>query len=190
MALTELLHTLQEEADAELAVLRRDAQIEAATIVASAEGEAERLRAEMLESSEADARAQARERLAAARLEAAGRLRSAREQAYATLRVALDGELAGLRETSTYAAILAALIDEALAALPAATRVAVDARDAELAARLLTGRSGGLRIDGTLDTWGGVEVATADGRRIENTLEARLAGREPELRRTVAAAIA
>ena len=191
MALADLLHTLQEEADAELAALEREARVEAASILATAQAEAKRLHARMAEAGEAQAGAEAQERRAAARLEAASRLRFAREQAYAMLRDELRSELAGIRVAGAYAAILAALIDEALDALPAATLLRIDARDADVAAELLARRSGAVPpIETALDTWGGVEVATQDGRRVENTLEARLAARDPELRRAVASAIA
>ena len=43
-----------------------------------------------------------------------------------------------------------------------------------------------LEVDASLDTWGGVEVAGADGRRVRNTLEERLARADAELRLTAA----
>ena len=51
----------------------------------------------------------------------------------------------------------------------------VDPRDADLAG----GVAPGLRVDATLDTWGGVELASDDGRTVRNTLEERLANAEP-----------
>ena len=44
----------------------------------------------------------------------------------------------------------------------------------------------GLRVEPTLDTWGGVELASDDGRTVRNTLEERLANAELLLRERLA----
>jgi hypothetical protein len=63
---------------------------------------------------------------------------------------------------------------ESRAALPSAGVLRVDPRDADLARDV----AAGLRIEPTLDTWGGVELAGDDGRTLRNTLEERLANAE------------
>ena len=72
------------------------------------------------------------------------------------------------------------LIVESLEALPAATVLRVDARDEVLAAGMLAGRV--LQVRAELETAGGVDVSSGDGRAVRNTFEERLANAEPELR--------
>ena len=72
-----------------------------------------------------------------------------------------------------------ALLAESRAALPSARELRVDPRDADLALPL----ADGLGVESTLETWGGLELASDDGRTIRNTLEERLANAEPLLRR-------
>ena len=76
----------------------------------------------------------------------------------------------------------AALLAESRAALPAARELRIDRRDADLARPL----ADGLGVELTLDTWGGLELASDDGRTLRNTLEERLANAEPLLRRRFA----
>ena len=73
----------------------------------------------------------------------------------------------------------AALLAESRAALPAARELRIDRRDRDLARPL----ADGLGVELTLDTWGGLELASDDGRTLRNTLEERLANAEPLLRR-------
>ena len=95
-------------------------------------------------------------------------------------------ELAGLRATGAYPDLFRALLAEARAALPEAHELRVDRRDVELARPL----AGGLRLDPTLETWGGVELVSDDGRTVRNTVEERLANAELLLRRRFAQRLA
>jgi hypothetical protein len=95
-------------------------------------------------------------------------------------------EFAGLRTTGAYPDLFRALVAEARAALPAARELRVDQRDLELA----TPHAGGLRLDPTLETWGGVELVSDDGRTVRNTVEERLANAELLLRRRFAQRLA
>ena len=61
---------------------------------------------------------------------------------------------------------------------PAAAELRVDRRDLDLATPLARG----LRVDPTLDTCGGIELASDDGRIIRNTVEERLANADLLLR--------
>ena len=182
MALTDLLHAIQADADAELAALRQTADEQAAAILAAAGSEAAAIERRLAEEAEAEAQADAGRRVAAARQAATSRLRSAREAGYLQLHEQLSVELAGQRETSDYPALLAAMIDEALAALPDAAAVRVDPRDAELAAAHLARVAPAVGLEPTLETWGGAEAVGDSGRRADNTLERRLADAEPQLR--------
>jgi V/A-type H+/Na+-transporting ATPase subunit E len=62
----------------------------------------------------------------------------------------------------------------------------IDPRDADLAG----GVAQGLRVEPTLDTWGGVELASNDGRTVRDTLEERLANAELLLRERLAQRLA
>lgn len=182
MALTDLLQAIQADADAELATTRQAADEQAAAIVAAAASEAAALERQREADARAEAQAEAGRRLAGARLAAASRVRAAREDAYLRLRERLADELAALREGDDYPTLLAALIDEALVALPDATCVRVDSRDHELAAAYLARVAPNVALEASLEAWGGAEAVSATGRRVVNTLERRLADAEPQLR--------
>jgi vacuolar-type H+-ATPase subunit E/Vma4 len=122
------------------------------------------------------------QRRAAARLAAAVIVRDAYEACVAVLRGALCDHLEALRETDGYPAVLRALIEESLAALPAASRLRVDPRDAQLARAILDELHVRLELEPGLETIGGVEVAARDGRTVRNTLEERLRNAEARLR--------
>ena len=66
--------------------------------------------------------------------------------------------------------------------MPNACELHVDPLDAALAGTVAPD----LRIEPTLDTWGGVELASDDGRTIRDTLEERLANAELLLRQRFA----
>ena len=91
-------------------------------------------------------------------------------------------ELAAVRETSAYPKLFHALVAESRAVLPGAWELHVDPRDADLAG----GVGYGLRVQPALDGWGGVELASDDGRTVRNTLEERLANAELLLRQRLA----
>lgn len=177
MALVDLLRAIETEADEEFARLGNEAAAEAEALVTRARTEARALSAELAAALEPAARRDAERTTALARLDAAAGLRDAREEAFAS---ALDGvraELAALRGGGRYADLLRALIAESRAALPAATVLRVDQRDAELVSL-----ESGLQLEPVLKTWGGVELGSDDGRLLRNTLEERLANAEPLLR--------
>jgi vacuolar-type H+-ATPase subunit E/Vma4 len=182
MALADLLHAIEAEADAERARADRAAAAEAAAIVERARDDADRLEATLSAAPEMEARADAVQLLALARLDASSALRSAREDAFGSLLGGIRETLAALRGTEAYPALLEALLDESRAALPSAHELRVDRRDADLARPL----ADGLAVEPTLETWGGLELASDDGRTIRNTLEERLANAEPLLRRRFA----
>ena len=190
MALTDLLHAIEADAEAELAAVRQAADEQAVAITAAATAEASELQRRLEAEARAEAQAQAGRRLAAARLAAARRLRAAREDAYRRLHKQLEDELAGARESGDYPHVLAALLDEALGALPDASRVRVDPRDAEPAAAHLAHVAPAVALEPTLETWGGAEAVSDTGRRVANTLERRLAEAEPRLRLAFSRALA
>jgi vacuolar-type H+-ATPase subunit E/Vma4 len=179
MALADLLRAIEADAEAERARAERETAAEAAAIVERARSEAGALEAALSEAPEAKARAEAARMLALARLDAASAFRSAREDAFASLLAGIRETLIGLRSSDAYPAHFAALLAESRAALPAARELRIDRCDGDLAWPL----AGGLGVKLTLDTWGGLELASDDGRTLRNTLEERLANAEPLLRR-------
>jgi vacuolar-type H+-ATPase subunit E/Vma4 len=182
MALTDLLQAIGDEADEELIRLEQETTETAASSIESARAEALALSAELAAMPEPAARRDAERVTALARLEAAAGLREAREKAFASVMTGVSAQLAAVRSSETYPDLLRALIAESRSALPDATTLRVDPRDVELARP----HTGGLRLEPDLETWGGVELASDDGRLVRNTLEERLANAEPVLRLTFA----
>lgn len=178
MALTDLLRAIGDDADAERAEADREAAAEAASIVEQARREADALEATLATASEAQARVEAERDLARARLTAAATVRAAREEAFGSLLAEIRTELARMRGSDAYPALLRALVAESRAALPGARELHVDPRDLDLALSI----PGDLRVVTTLDTCGGVDLVGEDGRTVRNTLEQRLANAEPLLR--------
>jgi V/A-type H+/Na+-transporting ATPase subunit E len=182
MALADLLRAIEADAEAERARADREAAAEAAAIVGDAQVEASALEAALADAPETEARAEAAHLRALARLDAAAVVRLAREQAFVSLLGGIRDRFAALRGSDGYPALFEALIIESRAALPVARQLRVDRRDADLALPLARG----LRVEPTLETWGGVELASDDGRTIRNTVEERLANAEPLLRQVFA----
>jgi vacuolar-type H+-ATPase subunit E/Vma4 len=182
MALADLLGAIEAEAEAERARAHSEATAAGATIVERARRDASTLEADLAAAAAADGEAAAGHERALARLDAAATIRSAREEAFVSLLTGIRAGLATLRETSAYPALFEALVAESRTALPSARELRIDPRDADLAGT----RAGGLRVEPVLDTWGGVELGSDDGRAIRNTLEERLANAEPLLRERLA----
>jgi V/A-type H+-transporting ATPase subunit E len=186
MALDDLLRAIESDAAAERARAERETASQATAIVQRARQQAGELEAELSATPEAEARAEAETARALARLEASGAVRAAQEEAFASLLTRIRAELAALRDTGLYPELFRALLAESRAALPAARRLRVDRRDLDLATPL----AGGLQVDPALDTWGGVELGSDDGRIVRNTVEERLANAELVLRRRFAQRLA
>ncbi len=185
MALQDILAAIERDGEREVAATLAEAEREAASILARAREEASRRAAEVEGAAAAELEAEEERILREARLRATRLLREAREEVYRAALAEARRRLAGVRARPCYPAILRALLEEALAALPEAEVVVADARDAEAFA----GAAGGRSVRPALETWGGVEVATGDGRLVRNTLEERLARAEPFLRALVASRI-
>jgi vacuolar-type H+-ATPase subunit E/Vma4 len=182
MSLADLLAGLEAEAASEAALLEAETREEAARIVDAARVEARALEERAVQAGEAGLQREAEQRRALARLAAAGAMREAREAAFGEFLAGVRARLEALREGSEYPSLLRALIRESSAALPAATVLRVDPRDERLAASLVRDLDLALDVVAVLDTAGGVELASGDGRTVRNTLEERLANAEPPLR--------
>ncbi|HYZ57187.1 MAG TPA: hypothetical protein VE733_27300 [Streptosporangiaceae bacterium] len=189
MALQDLLTAIEADAAAEAARLRAERMAAAAAIIADAERRAGELQASAVADAESKERQAGELRLAEARAEAGNRVREAHEVAYQQLVSDVRDRLRAARDRGDYPQILAALIAEARAMLPACAVVRVDAcavvrvdpADEPLARRLLRGEDT-LRVEPTLSCAGGAEAADGAGATATNTVEARLAAAEPALR--------
>jgi len=183
MALADLLEAIEADAAAELERARAEADAEARAIRERAGREAAELEQRLARAGDEDVRREAAAVLSAARLQAAATVRAAREDAWRAVAAALAGELAAARERADWPARLAELVAQARRALPSATDLHVDPRDLDH----LGAAAGELRVHPDLRTLGGAVVEDGAGRRVDNTLEARLAAAEPALRGRLAA---
>lgn len=180
--LDDLLATIEAEAQAEHARLDAESRAEAAAIVERAREQARELRAGPLRSQEPELQREVARRLGQVRIEAAQMLRQAREDSYQRMLEQTRSQLADLRKDPRYREVLRALLRESRAALPEAGRLRVDPRDEALAAELARELDLEVAVQPTLETMGGVELESEDGRILRNTFEERLANADPELR--------
>lgn len=178
MALDDLLRAIAAEADEERLLADRERAASAAAIVDAARREAAALQAQLTMAPEAESQAAAEQIRATARLQAADALRAAREHAYVSVLARIREKASVLRDSAAYPQMFRAFLDESRAALPDADQLRVDRRDADLARSM----AGDLRVMAVLDIWGGLELASDDGRTIRNTLEERLANADLVLR--------
>jgi V/A-type H+/Na+-transporting ATPase subunit E len=182
MALEDLLAALEADAAAETARLRAETDAEALRIAETGELQARALEEHAIQANEAELLREVERRRSAARLAAAATLRDEHEACVATLQAALRRRLESLRESDGYPAVLRALIEESLAAIPSASLLRVDPRDVELARGIVRDLDVRLDLKPELDTLGGVEAIAGDGLTVRNTLEERLRNAEPALR--------
>lgn len=190
MALAEILATIRRETEAEIAALRRSGRMAREEVLAAARTEADAVE-QAAASGRDDAAALARTRIVnRAGLLADRELRDAAEAIYQDVRTATEAKLGGYRATSDYRPFLEQLLEECLAVLPEARAVEVDPQDAALVARILDERRlHQLRLDPVLATAGGLAVDAGDGRRVDNTVEARIGRGEAYLRQLTSAMI-
>ncbi|MPZ95288.1 MAG: hypothetical protein GEU96_10350 [Propionibacteriales bacterium] len=180
MALEDLLTALEDQGAWELEQAQAESNRLAAQIIADARALAADRWADGVATAESAARQQADDLLTTARTTARRALRTARRQAAMDLLADSHQRLRELPGTLRGAAAVAMCFEEALAALPRATRVHVHPADATTVAALLpTGVGPELIAD--LGS-GGVLVEDDEGRYIDNTYATRLANAWPELR--------
>jgi V/A-type H+-transporting ATPase subunit E len=182
MALKDLLTALEADAAAETERLRAETEAEAARIVESAQLEARALEQQAARADDAALAQELERRRSEARLAAAGTRRDAHEASVEALQGALRRRLAVLRETDAYPGVFRALTEESLAALPSASLLRVDPRDAQVARDVVRELNVQLELEPGLDTVGGLEAVASDGRTVRNTLEERLHNAERALR--------
>jgi V/A-type H+-transporting ATPase subunit E len=182
MALADILRAMEQEVDVEVARIHAQAEATIAQIRAAAEAEAraihERHRREIL----VPLQHERARRLNRARLDALRAVSRAREGLYAEALARTRERLAHVREDARYPAMLRALMQEAHAQLNEPGVLRADPRDEKILRTMVTD----VPIQFDLQTWGGVELQSADGKiRVVNTLEARLEQAQEQLRQAV-----
>lgn len=198
MALEHLLAAIEQEAAQEIARIEAESRRTAEQVLAQAKAQAQEIEAAEWAAAEARLRSDAARLIVQARIAATRHVMHVREAIYQRAAEEAQAELAAVRSRPDYPAVLAALLAEAMAALPAAAGfghgssaglvIYCDPRDAGLVQALAANQAAS--VVPSLTTWGGVDVATTDHRIVaRNTLEARLARAEPHLRRLVAQAL-
>ena len=183
MALADILDAIRAEADADIEAIRAEAENEAAALLTRS-GEQARAEEERLSHGRDGAAERQTDRIVnRARLDADRALRAEVEELYLQARrAAIDG-LRSLRDTPRYEDILSRFLAECCAVLPDGTALRVDPADEDLARHIVAGsKRADLRVEPTLESSGGVELADDDGRAVLNTFEARLSRAEGALR--------
>lgn len=187
MALDDILAAIRLEAETETRAIDAAADRRVEDILTEARRRAAAEEELLIASRRGKAEASAAAIVNRARLDVARALRGERAALFEEALGKVGDRLSRLRATPEYPDHLARFLAEAAAALPDARIVRVDPRDADVVERVaeeLVGDIGeGWRVEPTLQTWGGVDVVTEDGRVVHNTLEARLDKALPELRR-------
>lgn len=181
MALSDILDAIRADSQEMASGVLVAAEADADQILDRAREEAAREEQRLAASLDDQARLEQSRIMSRAHLEAARELRAAREKVYLT---ALDGvvrQIEALRSSSEYEDVLAALLDEALAVLPAATAVRVDPADVEIMVGVLAARNLDILIVPEEFPLGGVVVA-GQGRIVDNKLRSRLDRADEHLR--------
>lgn len=175
MALADILEAIRRDTEAEIEAVRAAADREVGAILAAADDEAERVAAAAGHSRDREAESAAARIRNEAALEAERELRAAREATFQQALEQVEARLRRLRSESGYREVQHRLLSEARAVLPQGEVVLVDPADAELTEDLLAAAgAAATRVEASRRCWGGVDLATGDGRLLRNTLEARL----------------
>lgn len=175
MAIEDILHALEEQADAEIETLRSESAAHAAHVVAEAELDAERIRQDFAELAERTARTQATRKVNSTRMETRRGVLRARDEGVESIFAEAARRITEVRDSAGYDVLFARLFAEAVAGLSGevVVRVVPDDKDRALAALKSTEVQATVRTD--LEGAGGVVIMTPDERIIRrNTLEERL----------------
>lgn len=181
MALEDILETIRSESEQTVARILGEAETEAERLRQEAREEARREEQRRSGSLDDRARLERSRILSRAHLEASARRRAAREDIFQDAVGGVEQRLIALRSTPRYEAVLASLLDEALAVLPAATTARVDSADVGIIGRLLAARELLIDTEASDMPMGGVMIS-ADGRAVDNSLESRLGRADGYLR--------
>jgi vacuolar-type H+-ATPase subunit E/Vma4 len=188
MSLERILDALTAEGQAEISRIEQEAEERACSILNQAETEAIQIRDEHMTAIRPHIESGRAQRINAARLAAQRMVLEARESLVQAAFDTAAEELASIRESSAYPAVLEAQINEVFGELGTSARFVVDPRDTGLVQKVLDRRGLDCAVEPTLDTWGGVVGYSHDGRlTVDNRLETRLEQAQHRLRGEVAA---
>jgi len=191
MPLADILAALDAEADEEIARIDADAQRQLAELrqdTSDAARHTEEVAAHERDDSAARRRAQIVNR---ARLVVERRMSAAIEEIYRELMAEVHHQLGAVRDRDDYPDLFRRLLDECRSVLTDGRVVRVDPADEELCRRVLASTGGdGFVVEGVLESAGGLELSTSDGRRsVRNTLESRTLRADRALRTLAAAEV-
>lgn len=176
MAIEDIFRALEEQADAECDEITRAAEGQAEAILAEAKLEADRIKAQRLKTADDVVQRKAGKVVNAAKLDNKKELAAVRERAVQQVFDETAAKLSALRSTKGYESVFKALVEEALAGVEGDCAIQVDKADAALAEKVAKDLDVSCTIDPSLETSGGVIIATANGRILRrNTFESRLA---------------
>ena len=188
MGLEEILKALEAEAQLQIERLRSEADTEVATITAKAEEEAKAIKDRHLAGARQRLGEEQERLVSGAKLEGKMVRLDAREALLERAFTMAQERLARLRGDSAYPAYLMRLTREAVAEIGSDLRIAVSAVDEELIRGVALELGLRAQISAGLNTCGGLEASTPDGRiRVVNTVEVRLERAQSELRQKLAA---
>lgn len=183
MALADILNAIRRETEEKIERSRVLGEAEAREVMEEAGREATRVEEETGRSRDAAAVQSHARVVNKARLARDRRLRAGIEAVYQAAIERVRMRLQGIRDTTIYQEMLDRLLEEALERLPAASAVRINPADEDLLTKLLAERGEAqLRVEPVLTCWGGLELASDDGRTVRNTFESRLESAEGQLR--------
>jgi vacuolar-type H+-ATPase subunit E/Vma4 len=182
MALADILAAMEAQVDAEIQQVEQQTATTIVAIRAATDNQVGTIRERHHRDIMAQLQHERAWRLNRARLAARRTASRAREQLFTDALAGARTLLASVRASRDYATLLRALAKEALAQLDTEALLRADPRDEAL----LRAWFPQVQITADLDTWGGVQARTLDGRIVVmNTLEARLEQAQDMLRTIV-----
>lgn len=185
MALDDILRAMEREVETDIKRLEEQSAATAAEIRRSAESDAKEILNRHHQESLAPLQHERARRMNRARLASLRATSQARERLYIQALNCARDRLTNLRADPDYPAILFALLTEALEQIDGESIVRTDPRDSAVVQSLHT-TFPRTRFEFDLQTCGGVEARTLDGRiRVLNTVEARLEQANEALRQKV-----
>lgn len=181
MALEDILATIRTEAEETATELLAAARAEADQMLERAREEASREERRLAGSLDDRTRQERNRVLSRARLDAARARDMAREEIYQSARERVIRRLEEVRTSPDHEGNLAALLEEAIAAMPAIHEVRVDPGDVASMERIVADRGLDLAVVPEETPLGGV-LGVADRRAVDNTLATRLERADEHMR--------
>lgn len=193
MSLEGLIEHIRAIGEEEVSAIQRETERAVEEILSQARADAERARAKRLEGVASKAKRERAQALNQAQIEALLIQDQARQELIDKTLERTRRSLARIREDEGYSAVLITLVRESLDELRSSLKrgdkvlLRADKRDQAQVENALRDLDQKVEAYFDLDVWGGVIVTTHDQRiRIDNTMEARLLGLGPSLKRTLA----